>query len=309
MDGSDDDELLGRRRRKYRDFHDTHDMRIPIVLEKGLLFSDTSVFKRALKWYAVQNSFDFKYKHNDRIRVTAVCKDEACSWRIHAAVDAKRESIQIKTFIPAHQCGNRYENTRADVEYLSKKYMSNFKDDPTWTPYALQQMVKRDHNIDIPLGRCWRAKKAALKAIFGGHSEQYRHARSYCEAIMKWNPRSSAFVQQEGPCFQRMYICLYACKAGFKYGCRPIICLDACHLKGEYGGQLLCAVGTDGNDDMFPIAYAAAEAENKSSWEWFIKLLIDDIYVGSGEGRGWTIMSDRQKVLLWLILIFIILGY
>jgi hypothetical protein len=55
-----------------------------------------------------------------------------------------------------------------------------------------------------------------------------------------------------------MYICLEACKRGFKFGCRPMLCLDACHLKGEYGGQLLCAIGIDGNDDMFPIAYAYA---------------------------------------------------
>jgi hypothetical protein len=73
--------------------------------------------------------------------------------------------------------------------------------------------------------------------------------------------------------------------------------LDACHLKGEIGGQLLCAIGKYGNDDMIPIAYAVAEAETKASWEWFIGLLVDDVYVGSGEGCGWTIMSDRQKVM------------
>jgi hypothetical protein len=35
--------------------------------------------------------------------------------------------------------------------------------------------------------------------------------------------------------------------------------LDACHLKREYGGQLLCAIGNDVNDDMFPIMYAVAD--------------------------------------------------
>lgn len=45
--------------------------------------------------------------------------------------------------------GNHYENSRADVDFLSHKYMKNFKDDPTRTSYALQQ-VKRDYNIDVP---------------------------------------------------------------------------------------------------------------------------------------------------------------
>jgi len=59
----------------------------------------------------------------------------------------------------------------------------------------------------------------------------------------------------------------------------------------------LCVIGKDENDDMLPIAYVVTEAETSTSWEWFIGLLIDNIYVGSGEGRGWTFMSNRQKVL------------
>jgi hypothetical protein len=55
-------------------------------------------------------------------------------------------------------------------------------------------MVKRDHNKVFPLGQCRGAKKMALRAIFGSHSYQYRHARRYGEALMKWNPRSNAFV-------------------------------------------------------------------------------------------------------------------
>jgi hypothetical protein len=149
-----------------------------------------------------------------------------------------------------------------------------------------------DHNIDVPVGRCWRATKVALKAIYGSRSEQYRHAMKYCEAILRSNPNSSAYVKIEGSCFQRLYICLDACKKGFKYGCRTDVCLDACHLKGEVGGQLLCAIGKDGNDNMFSIAYVVAEGETRASWEWFLGLLIDDVYVGSGKGRGWTVMSD-----------------
>jgi hypothetical protein len=79
----------------------------------------------------------------------------------------------------------------------------------------------------------------ALKVIFGSHTEQYHRARDYCEAILRSNPRSSAYVQMEGPCFQRMYACLDACKKGFKYGCKPILSLDACHLKGKCGGLVV----------------------------------------------------------------------
>jgi hypothetical protein len=57
-------------------------------------------------------------------------------------------------------------------------------------------------------------------------------------------------------------------------------------FSGEYRDQLLCAIGKDEKDDMFPIAYAVVQAETRAFWEWFISILIDDIYDGNGEGRG-----------------------
>jgi hypothetical protein len=63
---------------------------------------------------------------------------------------AKRVGI----YFPNHVCSNQYENTRTDVELLACKYKTNFKDNSTWTLYALQHMVKRYHNINVPLSRC-----------------------------------------------------------------------------------------------------------------------------------------------------------
>ena len=48
--------------------------------------------------------------------------------------------------------------------------------------------------------------------------------------------------------------------------CRPIIALDDCHLKGSYGGHLLCVVGIGGNNDTFPIAYVVIETKCRCSW-------------------------------------------
>ncbi|KAK4409477.1 hypothetical protein Sango_0020700 [Sesamum angolense] len=57
-----------------------------------------------------------------------------------------------------------------------------------------------------------------------------------------------------------------ALKKGFQEGCRPIISLDGYFLKTVYGGQLLVAVGRDGNDNMFPIAMAVVQVENRDTW-------------------------------------------
>lgn len=96
------------------------------------------------------------------------------------------------------------------------------------------------------------------------------------------------------PVFKRMYICLAAMKASFRGGCRPVVGVDGCHLKGCFPGILLVAVAKDGNNTIYPIAWAVVETENKESWAWFFDLLLNDLEFYDGEGL--TIMSDRQKV-------------
>jgi len=44
-----------------------------------------------------------------------------------------------------------------------------------------------------------------------------------------------------------------------------LIGLDGCFLKGYYGGQLLSVVGQDGNNQIYVIAYAIVDVENKDN--------------------------------------------
>lgn len=70
--------------------------------------------------------------------------------------------------------------------------------------------------------------------------------------------------------FERIYICWVALKQGFLDGCRPIIFLVGCHLKSIYGAMLLCAVGIDANNGIYPFAYAVLEKEKRDSWLWLM---------------------------------------
>ena len=96
--------------------------------------------------------------------------------------------------------------------------------------------------------------------------------------------------------FQMIYVCLAACKKGFLEGCRPVIGVDGCHLKGPYPGHILTAVGVDGNNGYFPVAYAVVDIESKDSWIWFFNLLIEDL--GITNGKAWVVISDKQKGLV-----------
>ncbi|KAE8701800.1 hypothetical protein F3Y22_tig00110505pilonHSYRG00203 [Hibiscus syriacus] len=131
--------------------------------------------------------------------------------------------------------------------------------------------------------------------VLWSHKGQYSKIYDYLGEMGSSNPGSTTILKLDNRVFERMYICLQACKEGFK-GCRPIIIIDGCHLKGYYGGTLLAAVGIDGNDNIYPIAYVIVESENESSWTWFLLLLTTDLEIETSHNI--TFMSDKQKGLV-----------
>ena len=83
-------------------------------------------------------------------------------------------------------------------------------------------------------------------------------------------------------------------RVGWLAGCRPIIGIDDCFLKGVCKGQLLVAVGKDADEQMFPIAWGVIDKETKRNWAWFLQWLVKELDLG--DGSKLTVISDMQKV-------------
>lgn len=96
-------------------------------------------------------------------------------------------------------------------------------------------------------------------------SEQYGMLKKYFAAIRLYNPRSIMILHTPRGVFEGIYICFYRYKRGFVEGCRPLIEINGYHLKGEYKGYLLEAIGKDANDNMFLIAYVIVEFKCRDS--------------------------------------------
>ena len=180
--------------------------------------------------------------------------------------------------------------------------MEALKSNPSWSVSSFMETVEKDYNTGVSRQQVYRAKERTLRQIEGIYTEQYSRIWDYCEELRKTNPGTTTKVQcdfneQLGhPVFQRLYVCLGACKAGFIAGCKPIIGLDGCFLKGVYGGQFLAAVGIDANNETWVIAYAVVESECKESWVWFLDLLVKDVEIVNQ--FGYTFILDKQKGLL-----------
>ena len=282
----------------YPEFVEERDMKNP-KLQVGMIFSNVVVFRTFLREFHIKEGCGFKFIKNASSKVTVVCKD-GCGFRLHASPLHDTRSFRIKSLKGPHSWGRKYYNSIATSSWITNKYVEKLNDTPEWKVKSVKDDVRKGWMLYISSRQVYRAKRKAIEVIQGKHEDQYLRHWDYCEMVRIPNLGSITLLKVERPwlgsvpIFQRMFIMYDAQARGFIAHCRPIIGLDACFLKGPYGGQLMHAIGRDANNQMYHLAIAVVEAETKNSWSWFLKNLIS--VLGRPEERGWIIMSDRQKV-------------
>ncbi|XP_071914095.1 uncharacterized protein [Coffea arabica] len=206
----------------------------------------------------------------------------------NASVEFNKPNFELKR---EHHCGREYTNKHATSTYLSRKFQEKVRDDPNCSLDGIINDARRRFMVNISSKKAYRTKRKAREAIKGCDMEQYERLWDYAATVRQSNPDSHIAIQidrrsiEERATFQRLFDGLGALKKGFLAGCRPIIGLDGCFLKGPFGGQLLAALGMDENDNMFPIGIA-------------IELIT---YIGRGNVVPYTFISDRQKGLVHAI--------
>ncbi|XP_035830903.1 uncharacterized protein LOC110914631 [Helianthus annuus] len=201
------------------------------------------------------------------------------------------------------------KNRQLTAKFLGDEFLPLFKAKPNWSAKEIQAAVKQKFKVVITKWLAYKAKSSAHKKLHGSMRNHYSKIGSYLEVLKKANPSSTFRLETalpgfinldpEATCetFFRLFVCFDGVKKGFLAGCRKVLCLDGCFLKTFLGGMLLTAVGRDGNDQMFPLAWAVVEGENNESWEWFMDELRQCLGV-TDNGESWTFISDQQKGLL-----------
>ncbi|PKI78591.1 hypothetical protein CRG98_000968 [Punica granatum] len=148
---------------------------------------------------------------------------------------------KLKKFIPNHSCSRKLQNKQVDSKWIVEKLIYN-------------------------------ALRITKKLVQGCEEKQYTRLRYYCGEIIASNPSSGAVIGVDRPnssfppIVDRIYICFDASKRVLLVGCRPLIGLDGCFLKGYYRGTLLVVVTQDPNHSFYVIAYGVVEHETKDSW-------------------------------------------
>jgi hypothetical protein len=267
-------------------------------LKLKMKFSSIQLFREAVKQYHVRRGNDIKFVKNERAKCVAVCRDSSWQYRVYGRQMATEASFEFRFLRPKHTCSRVYKSSIVNSRWISDKLYDKFKIKPNMTLQVIQDDVKRKWNVEVSRSQMYRGRKKAGKRLYSCLGEQYGRLWDYCETLRRTNPCSCVMLKVEKinpnlPAkFHRLYMSLAAMKKGFLEGCRPVIGLDGCFLKGPYKGILLAAVGRDANNNMYPIAIAVVESETKDSWTWFLECLVSDL--GSHERHtSPTFISDR----------------
>jgi hypothetical protein len=155
---------------------------------------------------------------------------------------------------------------------------------------AIQNRVHLQYKYVIEYGKAWRAKQTALENRFGTFYDAYDGVVRLLHTLKDRNPGTHVdiqdFVIPEFPnvrVLHRVFFAFSICIEAFMH-CRPVMCVDGTFLTGRYKGQILTAIGVDGNNRCVPLAFAFVESENTASWLWFFRQLKK------------SIVKDRENV-------------
>ena len=273
----------------------------------GERFCNIQELRFCLTNYAVSNGYPICITKSSSIRLQAKCgfdkKGKRCPFKLWASWMGDEHSFQVKGLCEDHTCKRDYSHAAlVNPDWIAKQFMKHLCARPKMKAREMREEVKKKFYCLVSRGQCYRAKKKALELINGKLTEHYARIWDYGGEILRSNPGSTCKVcvdEKNGKTyFESFYVCFKAIKDGWARGCRRVIGLDGCFLKGQCKGELLTAIGRDGNNQVYPLAWAVVNVENKRNWHWFLQLLVDDLVLGDGDGL--TIISDQHKVIISL---------
>ncbi|PKU65989.1 uncharacterized protein LOC110111951 [Dendrobium catenatum] len=267
-----------------------------VIAGVGQEFDNVKDFRGQLCKYAISKGFIYKFIKNESTRVTVkCCNEENCTWRIHASESSHKQKFVIKKMNNVHTCGGgngKHGQRRATRQWLTSIIKEKLHDSPQCKPKEIVRELYEDYGVSLTYSQVWRGREVAQKELFSNLKETYSLLPWYCGRILETNPGSVAILYTSVDSkFRRLFVSYHASLHGFEHGCRPLIFLDRIPLKSNNQCKLLAAASVDGNDAIFPVAFAVVEDETFDSWLWFLAQL----KCALTKPRPITFISNRQK--------------
>ena len=189
----------------------------------------------------------------------------------------------------------RMRTTTPSCKWVASKAIPILRVEPNIRATDLKKRLDIDHKCDIAYDTVWRGKEKALDVVYGKWSDSFELLFNWKAEVMKRSPGSVVEIdvlEVDGQVyFHRFFCALKLCIDGFLEGCRPHLSIDATALNGRWNGHLAAAVGVDGHNWMYPVAYGFIASETTDNWTWFMEQLKKAI----GDPPLLAICSDACK--------------
>ncbi|XP_038702898.1 uncharacterized protein LOC119999417 [Tripterygium wilfordii] len=204
-----------------------------------MLFDSNAEFKDALHNYAIMTRHDIRYTKNEPNRCRAKCIGAVdCPWHIFASFNKEVGGFQIKTYVHEHSCDPKRGLKRLTTKYLVSKFYDIIAAHPDIKIRYLKPFMERILELDMNLTQCKRVKKSILADLTGNCVKEYGKLRDYAEELMVSNPETTVSLlidrqnEDDPSTFKSFYCCFKSCKESVLNGCRPVLGIDGCFLKG-----------------------------------------------------------------------------
>jgi hypothetical protein len=247
----------------------------------GSVYPDKASLKQALLLWAMSMQRTFRTTQSSPRFYTVKCEAPECSWHLHAHVP-KYETYWVVSKLEPHTCirSNVLQHHRNLTSTMIASLMfGEIVQKKDMEAKHIQIAMSQRYKYDITYAKAWRAKQKAMEMRFGTFEAAYDNLPRLLETLKERNPGTYCAVKDVPSVappgyrvMQRAMFSFGACIESFRH-CRPVLCVDGTFLTGKYQGQILTAIGVDGNDQILPLAVAFVEGENYQSWLWFFRHL------------------------------------
>ncbi|XP_076952698.1 uncharacterized protein LOC143626510 [Bidens hawaiensis] len=147
---------------------------------------------------------------------------------------------------------------------------------------------------DLSYKQAWAGKVYAETLLVGTSDESFGRLPIYCHNLELANPGTRTHILRDcSNRFEMSFVAIGAAIRSFVRCLWPVIIIDGAHMKGSFKGTMFLAVGMDGNNKIFPIAFGVGKSESSDSWTWFLSRLRECECVG--DHPNLAIISDRAK--------------
>jgi hypothetical protein len=162
------------------------------------------------------------------------------------------------------------------------------------------------HALEATYKQAYRGMDSALRRKIEDDVSSFGLIGPYLERFKETNEGSTVKYEVDGNGhINRLFVCPSIMNNALRYA-RPVMSLDATHLKSKWKGIMYVASVKTPCDELFPVAFAIMnDNENEDGWTWFLHLLLTaceflvvDHPKQSVSKKYYTFISDRQKGLI-----------